>query len=211
MPRVAHAAHRDDPGTAPFPPLDSTPRRDARSLLPFGIGLGALALFAIVLALLASGNQNGGPQQKPSAGKQGSQAGTRSEAQTSPTVTTTTTAAPGPPAAAALPQPRSKSDPAKGAELNNEGYSLIGEGKYDEAVKKLQEAVSYFPPGTSDLNYAYALYNLGHALRLAGRPAEAIPVLEQRAQIPDQLSTVQHELDLARQEAASVPADEGGD
>ena len=48
---------------------------------------------------------------------------------------------------------------------------------------------------------AYALFDLGHALRLAGRPSEAIPVLEQRLQNPNQQGTVQHELDLAQAEA----------
>jgi eukaryotic-like serine/threonine-protein kinase len=65
----------------------------------------------------------------------------------------------------------------------------------------LQRAVDSFPPGTSDLNYAYALFNLGRSLRLAGRPDEAIPILEQRLQIPNQRGTVAKELELARQEA----------
>ena len=41
-------------------------------------------------------------------------------------------------------------------------------------------------------------YNLGHALRMAGHPDEAIPILEQRLQIPNQTATVQAELDAAR-------------
>ena len=36
----------------------------------------------------------------------------------------------------------------------------------------------HFGQGSTDLTYAYALFNLGHALRLAGRPEEAIPVLQ---------------------------------
>ena len=59
-------------------------------------------------------------------------------------------------------------------------------GDYDEAIPVLQEAVNSFPPGTGNLNYAYALFNLGKSLRLAGRPDEAIPVLEQRLKIPNQ-------------------------
>jgi hypothetical protein len=55
--------------------------------------------------------------------------------------------------------------------------------------------------------YAYALFDLGHALRLAGQPAEAVPVLMQRAQIRDQTGTVLGELSLARQAAAGgVPS-----
>jgi tetratricopeptide (TPR) repeat protein len=93
-------------------------------------------------------------------------------------------------------------DPARGAELNDQGFSLMNQGDYDQAIPILQQAVDSFPPGTSDLNYAYALFNLGKSLRLAGRPDEAIPILEQRLQIPNQTDVVQGELDLARQEAA---------
>ncbi len=50
----------------------------------------------------------------------------------------------------------------------------------------LEEATSLFPEGTDNLDYAYALFNLGSALRLSGRPEEAIPILERRLQIPDQ-------------------------
>jgi hypothetical protein len=39
------------------------------------------------------------------------------------------------------------------------------------------------------------------ALRLAGRPDEAVPILEQRLKIPNQQDTVQRELDLAKQQA----------
>ena len=34
-----------------------------------------------------------------------------------------------------------------------------------------------------DIGYAYALYNLGNALRLSGHPAEAIPYLQERLQV----------------------------
>ena len=77
----------------------------------------------------------------------------------------------------------------------------MSQGRYDEAIPILQQAVDSFPPGTSDLNYAYALFNLGKSLRLAGRPDEAIPVLEQRLKIPNQTETVKQELELAKQQA----------
>jgi eukaryotic-like serine/threonine-protein kinase len=108
------------------------------------------------------------------------------------------------PAAPAPQQEQSDSgsyDPARGAALNREGFDLMSAGQYDEAVPKLQEAVNSFQPGTTDLNYAYALFNLGKALRLAGRPDEAIPILEQRLKIPNQQDTVRRELELAKQQA----------
>jgi tetratricopeptide (TPR) repeat protein len=94
-------------------------------------------------------------------------------------------------------------DSARGAALNDEGFILMNQGRYDEAIPKLQEAVNSFPPGTDDLNYAYALFNLGKSLRLAGRPDEAVPILERRLQIPNQTETVRAELERAKQDAAS--------
>ena len=85
--------------------------------------------------------------------------------------------------------------------LNDQGFALMNEGRYDEAVPLLQQAVNTYPEGSTDLTYAFALYNLGRSLRLAGRPDEAIPVLEARLEIPNQTSTVQRELDAARAEA----------
>jgi eukaryotic-like serine/threonine-protein kinase len=85
--------------------------------------------------------------------------------------------------------------------LNQEGFELIQAGAYEEAVPLLEEAVRAFPAGTEDIDYAYALFNLGSALRLSGRPEAAIPVLEQRLEIPDQTETVSRELATARREA----------
>lgn len=94
-------------------------------------------------------------------------------------------------------------DPALGSSLNLEGFELIQAGLYEEAVPVLEEAVRAFPPGTTDVDYAYALYNLGNALRLSGRPEEAIPVLEQRLEIPNQTEVVERELAAARRAASS--------
>jgi eukaryotic-like serine/threonine-protein kinase len=108
------------------------------------------------------------------------------------------------PAAPAPQEEQSSSgsyDPARGAALNDEGFILMNDGRYDEAIAKLQEAVDSFPPGTDDINYAYALFNLGKSLRLAGRPEEAIPILEQRLQIPNQTETVKAELKQAKKDA----------
>jgi len=93
------------------------------------------------------------------------------------------------------------SDPALGAALNEQGFELIQAGEYEAAVPVLEEAVAAFPAGTEDLGYAYALFNLGNALRLSGRPEEAIPILEQRLEIPNQTPTVEAELEAARAQA----------
>jgi tetratricopeptide (TPR) repeat protein len=75
------------------------------------------------------------------------------------------------------------------------------QGDYAGAVPMLQEAVKLFPPDSTDIHHAYALFNLGKSLREVGRPSEAIPYLEKRLQWSDQRDTVQRELDLARQQA----------
>jgi serine/threonine-protein kinase len=94
-----------------------------------------------------------------------------------------------------------ETNPARGAELNEQGYALIQSGEYEAAVPVLEEAVGSFPEGSEETDYAYALFNLGNALRLSGRPEEAIPILEQRLQIPNQTETVERELEEARSEA----------
>jgi serine/threonine protein kinase len=92
-------------------------------------------------------------------------------------------------------------DPTQGAALNEEGFALIQASDYEAAVPVLEEAVAAFPEGTEDLDYAYALFNLGNALRLSGRPEEAIPVLERRLEIPNQEGAVREELEAAEAEA----------
>jgi eukaryotic-like serine/threonine-protein kinase len=65
----------------------------------------------------------------------------------------------------------------------------------------LEQAVASWPEDSRDLNYAYALYNLGVSLNRSGRAAEAIPYLEQRLTWSNQRGVVKKELDLARQNA----------
>ena len=162
---------------------------------------GLLAATGAVIALLLSSGNSGSPTASgpvASAGGHGngSQPGSgQAIGESSKTTTTTTTPTSAPP-------PAASTGSASGAQLNDQGYALIQAGSYDEAVAVLRRAVASFPKGTSDLNYAYALYNLGHALRLAGRPEKAIPILEERLQIPNQAATVRQELAAARAEVA---------
>src|ERR687896_2418220 len=92
-------------------------------------------------------------------------------------------------------------DPARGAQLNNEGFARMQSGDYAGAVPILQEAVASWPENSQDINYAYALFNLGMALNRSGNPDEAIPYLEKRLNWSDQRETVQAELDLAKRNA----------
>jgi serine/threonine-protein kinase len=80
------------------------------------------------------------------------------------------------------------------------------EGRYGEAIAPLQRAVDGACGPGAGLTCAYALFNLGRSLRVAGRPAEAIPILQRRLQFADQRAAVQAELDQARRAAGVVPA-----
>ncbi|HEX5527133.1 MAG TPA: serine/threonine-protein kinase [Solirubrobacterales bacterium] len=160
---------------------------------------GARLRLAAILALLAAAAVvavvvfGGGSDQKGRGGA-AAQAKPKQSKQKQSAATTETT-----PAAASAPE--TEADPERGSSLNEQGYALIQAGEYAAAVPVLEEAVGAFGEGSEDLDYAYALFNLGNALRLSGRPEDAIPVLEQRLQIPNQTATVQRELEAARAEA----------
>jgi hypothetical protein len=79
--------------------------------------------------------------------------------------------------------------------LEARGHQLMIDGQYAAAIPVLRDAVNASSPGS--LNYAYALYDLGRSLRLSGDPRAAIPILQQRLQIPNQTGVVRQELDLA--------------
>jgi len=92
------------------------------------------------------------------------------------------------------------------ARLNDRGFQLLNAGRYDAAIPLLRRAVSAAPPPRStDLTYAYALFNLGRSLRLAGKPQEAIPLLERRLRIDNQREAVARELEAARRSSRSTP------
>lgn len=88
--------------------------------------------------------------------------------------------------------------------LNNQGYSLIKQGKPGEAIPVLERSLQSFPKGTKDPHYGYALYNLALAWRKAGRPDLAIPILEKRMKIENQRDVVARELYATRQEAKNA-------
>jgi hypothetical protein len=110
-----------------------------------------------------------------------------------------------PPATATTPV-----SPALAAELEARGHELLATGQPPAAIPVLQQALQATgktlpsclePVSEACLTYAYALYDLGRALRLDLRPAAAVPLLEQRLRIANQRPTVQAELQLAREEA----------
>jgi hypothetical protein len=69
------------------------------------------------------------------------------------------------------------------------------DGRFSQAIPVLRQALAAGSPGT--LTYAYAQFDLGRSLRLAGDPRDAAVVLQQRLQFPNQTDVVRHELELA--------------
>jgi eukaryotic-like serine/threonine-protein kinase len=182
---AAPARFRREPPPATPAPAARRPRR------PFLIALAAIVfVLAAVIAAIAGGG--GGDDHSPtraattqSKAAAGHPAKKKAKPKRKPAATT--------PAQSTTQAPPPATD--KSA-LAAQGHSLIAQGNYGAAIDVLGRAVKDCPVSTTD-PCAYALFDLGHALRLAGRPAEAIPVLQQRLQNPNQRDVVQRELDLA--------------
>jgi tetratricopeptide (TPR) repeat protein len=107
----------------------------------------------------------------------------------------------GTPAAATTPAPVADT-------LEARGHQLMLSGNYSAAIPVLRQAVAAAPH--SSLTYAYALYDLGRSLRLAGDPKDAVTVLYQRLQIPNQTETVREQLQLALQALGQAANQSGG-
>ena len=189
-------ANGDGPArTSPLPPLAG--RVDgrgpgARRWLP-------VALVGLLVALIGAFALAAGGGDEPRSGAPAEPAAKRPASAPAPGKT-----APAAPAPASQPTV---------AQLNDQGFALMSQGRYGEAIPLLQQAVERCGDSRETV-CAYALYNLGRSLRLAGRPAEAIPILERRLAYDDQTEVVQAELDAARREAGQgtvPPASEDGD
>jgi tetratricopeptide (TPR) repeat protein len=79
--------------------------------------------------------------------------------------------------------------------LDKRGHQLMVDGNYAAAIPALRQVLAAADPGS--LTYAYALFDLGRSLRLAGDPQAAIPILWRRMQIPNQPDVVRAELQAA--------------
>ena len=86
--------------------------------------------------------------------------------------------------------------------LNNDGYALYQQGNYGEAIPLLTRAVERCGGSDALDPCGYAYFNLGSALLRAGRPQEAIPLLEARlARWKFKDGDVKRELKAARKAA----------
>jgi eukaryotic-like serine/threonine-protein kinase len=180
---------------APGAPLKRLPRRTPervayRRALPSWLVPTALALVALVVLGAVIALSNG-------------------SSPTAPVVPPTTKHAAGAkhrPAHAQ--QPAQPATPAtggasQGVALHLQAHNLINQGQYEQAIPLERKAVELLAP-SGRIEYWYALYDLGHALRLAGHPDQAIPILEKRLQNPNQRDVVQAELAQAKKDLESA-------
>ena len=168
---------------------------------PGALGRAALAAGCRALrggaARRTRGRTGSGTSRRPTSGRSGMPGTTG----TSPTNPEQEPGAPG------LGQQAPPGTPAADGVALNDGYALIQQGAYDDAIPVLEQAVAALE-GTGDLSVRLRAVQPRKRLRLAGRPADAIPILQQRLEIPNQTKSVAAELkqaekDLKEQEKAA--------
>lgn len=182
----------------PTRPTAVTPPRRARRRGPAAL-LAVAALLVVGIIALASGRDDN--PSSPGA-KTADNNTSPAKAKKSSPARTTAPAASEPPASASA-------DPAA---LDAQGFALIKQERYAEAVPPERSAVDGFRAAgdRSSTAYSYALYNLGTALNRSGNPAESIPYLEERLAVSnDRRGVVEHEL-AAAQQAVGAPARDPG-
>jgi tetratricopeptide (TPR) repeat protein len=108
---------------------------------------------------------------------------------------------------AAAPAAPARTAPASAQALEAEGHELLDQRSYASAIADLLGAIRSShqsldgciePASEACLTFAYALYDLGRALRLEGHQSQAIAILSERLRIDNQRETVQRELERAR-------------
>ena len=189
------------PAPAPAPATTDCSRR--LPLVPITALALAVAAVALAFVLLSGGDDGGGGSTSSETTAARPQATETSEAPATAPAPEPTTPAPEP---ETTPEPTTTptggSDPAAAARLNDRGYALLKGGDAAAAVPVLQQAVDAFPDDSTELNHAFALFNLAQALRQTGPAEEAIPLLEKRLSFSDnQRQTVEKELKAARKDA----------
>jgi serine/threonine protein kinase len=200
--RRAEPAAAAVPPPRPASPSATRRRRGLPGWIPLAIVIALLLVLAGAIAALSSGGSNDKgtaavtppttPAHKTAKKKKSTPAQSQSTTQQAPATQSQTTPAPA---------------GGNAASMQAQAHSLINQGQYDQAIQLDKQVVAQ-GPGTG-LTYAYALYDLGHALRLSGHPDQAIPVLQQRLKINNQRDVVQAELNKAEAEAGKKPGPKG--
>jgi eukaryotic-like serine/threonine-protein kinase len=200
---------RDRP--LPPPPRRTVPPPIRSRGLPRWIPVAALVAVLLVVAGAIAALTNGGsdkgtapvvpakqePAKTPKKEKKKTESSAPTQTQQPAQTQTQQQTTPTQPSSQTTPAPASGSP----AQMQLQAHNLINQGKYDEAIA-LDKQVVAKGPGIG-VTYAYALYDLGHALRVSGHPDQAIPILEQRLKINNQRGVVKAELEKAKKEAGS--------
>lgn len=164
------------------------------------LGLLAVAALAVIgIALASGGGDDGGTNRQVTTANESNNNGQQEET-TAPAETTTDTTESVPVDTTQADVPI---DPAQGTALNDQGFALLQADDPEGALPLLEEAVASFPEDSTDINYAFALFNYAQALRFTGDPASAIPLLEKRLEVApeEQVETVEAELKAVTKEA----------
>lgn len=219
-PAAAEASARPGPERRQAPiasPLErafeTPPVRRSRRLRAVGaLALAALAVGGAVALALGTGDDNEGPSRgaSPAKAKVANQKAARDR---EPKEASRPQPAGGPaPAEPVADDSASEGPPAvDGAALNDRGFALVNQGRYEEAVPILERARKALAESGDETTYHYATYNLATALLGAGRPADAIPLLRERMQFDDgQLPEVRETLQQALAAAGQRPRAEPG-
>jgi serine/threonine protein kinase len=204
-PRGDRPTHGQPPERRPpnlYAPSPERPRRRRSLAALLAVGLLVLVAGAAAAAVLTGGGGGDGgqaqapaPAKKKAKPKKDESKATETAQQTAPAETQPT------PTEEQQPAQEQPAGTGSGAQLNDQGFRLMQQGQFAQAVPILQKAVASYPEDSQDINYAYALFNLGKSLNRSGRSDEAISYLERRLRFPSQRATVQQELDDARRKA----------
>jgi len=154
------------------------------------IGISVLVHLPLLVGLLVGAGHDAGAPAKPASGQPANAAAGHATSTSAGTLQATR-------------QATTQSAQSASA-LEARGHDLMMAGQYQQAIGFLRQAVASAP--SSSLTYAYALYDLGRALRLDGQTASALAVLGERLQIDNQRPVVEEEIALARGAGADTGA-----
>jgi serine/threonine-protein kinase len=195
--RAEYARPASPPPSAPRGPAK---RREQPRPRVFALMALAAAAFAVGIAAGTTGEQDHSSSRASVSALRSSPKTTARTTPKRPVVhthtVTVTHASPPPPThtvtAQATPAAATTPAPPTADTLEARGHQLMVGGQYTSAIPLLEHAVSTASPAS--LTYAYALFDLGHSLRMAGDLPAAAAILQRRLAIPNQTEVVRQEL-----------------
>jgi serine/threonine-protein kinase len=178
----------------------ATPEPRRRSAAPLLIGLGLIALLAVIGAVALAGRGGDDPAPRTETTPEATAtASPEKTAEPTPTASPDPTETPSPDPTEApteeptpatptpkppekTPKPAGETPKGSPAALQARGHQALLGGDIQGALTNLKAAVDSCGASTQVDPCAYAMYDYASALVAAGRPAEAVPVLEARLQ-----------------------------